>query len=639
MEKSSTPAPNLSRRLLLALLHPRAAVIAHDLTMVGLAWTLAKSVRLSFLDTTQIKSFVPEELAIVLAIQALAFWWTGLYRGLWRFASVPDLWNIGRAVVAGALAIAVALFLYNRLEEVPRSVAILYPLILFVLLGVPRLLYRGWKDRRSALIGHGEVKRVLVIGAGQAGELLVRDLRQLGRYRPVAFLDDDPKLKGARLHDIPVLGGTADLVRVANEVAAEMILIAIPTLDRAEMRQLVQRCEQTGLPFRTVPRLEDIVAGRSHFNELKEVSIDDLLGRAPVQLDWTAIRRELAGRRILVTGGGGSIGGELCRQIARLGPARLGILDQSEYNLYQIERALRSEHPDLQLDCILGNVCDGATMTHVMGAVQPELVFHAAAYKHVPMLEAQVREAVRNNVLGTAQVAEAALAAGVSRFVLISTDKAVNPANVMGASKRVAEQYVQALARESALRIVTVRFGNVLDSAGSVVPLFREQIRRGGPVTVTHPEICRYFMTIPEACQLIFQAAVLGQGGEIYALDMGEPVLIRDLAEQMIRLAGKEPDRDIAIVYTGLREGEKLYEELFHAHENYAPTRHPKIFEAQSNPPSLAEIRERLRQAAAHVKTYDSDALLDTLGALVPAFDAASRKTRATEPAVPESLP
>jgi FlaA1/EpsC-like NDP-sugar epimerase len=492
------------------------------------------------------------------------------------------------------------------------------------LLGGPRLLYRFWKDHRLDLYASSARKRVLVLGAGRAGELLVRDLRTTGQYLAVGFLDDDPALAGARLHGLPVLGKLSELERLAPEVAAEMLLIAMPSIGREKMQAVVERCEQSGLPFRMVPRLQDVVAGRSQFNTLKEVAIEDLLGREPVQLDWTAIRQQLAGKRILVTGGGGSIGSELCRQAARLGCASLTVLELSEFNLYQIERELAREFPELQLNVFLGDVGDAVTCQHVIQKARPEVVFHAAAFKHVPMLQQQTREALRNNVLGTLAIAQAVRDAGCEIFVLISTDKAVNPANVMGASKRAAELACRMVAGHGKTRFITVRFGNVLDSAGSVVPLFREQIRAGGPVTVTHPQVTRYFMTIPEACQLIFQAAVLGKGGEIFALDMGEPVLIRYLAEQMIRLAGKEPGREIAIVYTGLREGEKLFEELFYAQEMYDTTAHEKIFLAKQKEVSVPELAQQFARMSAAVKRFDETVLRDCLDILVPEFAAAA---------------
>lgn len=607
-------------RALVGLIHPRLAVVLHDLGMVLLAWYCAKALRLSLEPSTAMTTFAWVEIAMVLGVQGGILFWTGLYKGLWRFASLPDLWNIVRGSLLGALSIGLALFLYDRLDNVPRSVLLLYPLFLMVFLGVPRLAYRFWKDSRLDFYERSSRRRVLVLGAERAGEMLVRDLRAEGHYLPVGFLDDNRLLRGARVHGIPVLGRFDEIKQISREVAADMLLIAMPSAPTALMRRVVELCEETGLPFRTVPRLQDVVAGRSAFNELKEVAIEDLLGREPVQLDWTAIRTALSGRRVLITGGGGSIGAELCRQLARLGAASLGILEQSEFNLYQIERQLRREFPDLDVSAVLGDVCDPATCQHVMDRLRPEVVFHAAAYKHVPLLQAQLREAFRNNVLGTRAIAQACVDAGVDTFVLISSDKAVNPANVMGASKRMAELYCQNLAQRVSTRFITVRFGNVLDSAGSVVPLFREQIRQGGPVTVTHPEISRYFMTIPEACQLILQAATLGQGGEIFALDMGEPIQIRYLAEQMIRLAGKLPGQDIQIVYTGLREGEKLFEELFHEHESYQQTRHAKIFLAQHRSVNFDELQQDLLRGEAAVRRYEEESLRQLLADWVPEF-------------------
>ncbi|HVJ61571.1 MAG TPA: nucleoside-diphosphate sugar epimerase/dehydratase [Tahibacter sp.] len=588
--------------------------------MVWLAWIVTYAIRYSLLPEPQPVIWFGVEVVLVLAVQALVFWWTGLYKGLWRFASLPDLWNIVRGGIAGALLIAITLFLYNRLSTVPRAVLLIYPAVLVVFLGAPRLAYRFWKDSRLDLFQQSVSERVLVLGAGRAGEALVRDLKRENKYRAVGFVDDNASLRGAKLHGVPVLGTLERLPEIAVEVAARMLLIAMPSASNAQMRRIVELCESTGLPFRTVPRLDDVVSGRSQFNELKEVAIEDLLGRDPVTLDWTAIRGGLTGKRVLVTGGGGSIGSELCRQVARLGAGSLTILELSEFNLYRMEQELRAAYPDLLLDARIGNVGDAATCEKLFADVRPQVVFHAAAYKHVPLLQGQLREAVRNNALGTRIVADAADRHGVECFVLISTDKAVNPTSVMGASKRVAEIYCQNLAGRSRTRFITVRFGNVLDSAGSVVPLFREQIRAGGPVTVTHPEITRYFMTIPEACQLILQAEVLGKGGEIFALDMGEPIRIHDLAEQMIRLTGKIPGRDIQIAYTGLRPGEKLFEELFHPLENYSGTAHAKIFLAQPRSMGWELLNAQLARATQAVLDFDEDALRRCVTSLLPDF-------------------
>src|SRR5579859_6515375 len=579
-----TREPSMRPRNLIAAIHPRLAVVLHDLAMVWLAWVATNWLRYSVEPNAPPLAWFTFETGIAVAAQGLVLWWTGLYKGLWRFASLPDLWNIVRAGVLGAIAIALALFLYNRLATVPRAALVIYPALLVVFLGAPRLAYRYWKDSRFDLSVRVPAKRVLVLGAGRAGEVLVRELLRENRYRPVGLLDDNAGLRGAKVHGVPVLGTLDQLGQRAHEVAAEMLLIAMPSANNAQMQRVVEACEQSGVPFRTVPRLQDVVSGRMAFNELKEVAIEDLLGRDPVQLDWTAIRIGLSGKRVLVTGGGGSIGSELCRQVARLGVESLTILELSEFNLYRIAQELKREFPELLIEAVLGDCGDAATCERVFAAMRPEIVFHAAAFKHVPLLQTQVREAFRNNVLGTQTVAQAADRHGVNCFVLISTDKAVNPTSVMGACKRVAEIFCQNFAARSKTRFITVRFGNVLDSAGSVVPLFRDQIRNGGPLTITHPEISRYFMTIPEACQLILQAASIGKGGEIFALDMGEPVKIRDLAEQMIRLAGRKPGTEIPIVYTGLRSGEKLFEELFHPLENYSATTHAKIFLAQFRP-------------------------------------------------------
>ncbi|HEY0230495.1 MAG TPA: nucleoside-diphosphate sugar epimerase/dehydratase [Dokdonella sp.] len=607
-------------RRTIAGIHPRLAVVAHDMVMVWLAWTAVSMLRWSLAPNPSPVSLFDTEVWLVLCAQGLIFWWTGLYRGLWRFASVPDIWNIFRACVLGALAAAITLFLYNRLVTVPRTVLAIYPLVLAVLLGGPRLLYRYWKDSRLDFVTRTPSQRILVLGAGKAGEALVRDLRRENRYAPVGFLDDNPQLRGSRLHAIPVLGTLDQLPQLARETAAEMIVIAMPAASKLQMRRAVELCEACDLPFRTVPRLEDVVSGRSSFNELKEVAIEDLLGREPVQLDWTAIRTRLAGKRVLVTGGGGSIGSELCRQVARLGAESLTVFELSEYNLYTIEQELRRDYPDLLLDARIGDCGDAVACERVFAQARPQVVFHAAAYKHVPLLQGQVREAFRNNVLGTKVVAEAADRHGADSCVLISTDKAVNPTSVMGACKRVAELFCQNFAQQSDTRFITVRFGNVLDSAGSVVPRFREQIRSGGPVTVTHPEITRYFMTIPEACQLILQASVLGNGGEIFALDMGEPIKIRDLAEQMIRLAGKHEGDDIAIVYTGLRPGEKLFEELLHPQEKYSDTAHAKIFLAQPRSMAWSLLSAQLRHGELAVREFDEEALRKILDQLLPEF-------------------
>ncbi|RZA32411.1 MAG: polysaccharide biosynthesis protein [Lysobacteraceae bacterium] len=604
----------------MAALVPRLMVVSHDLLMVWVCWQGLHHLRYAMLPRPPEFPWWSPEIAIVLAAQGLVFWRVGLYRGLWRFASVPDLWNILKATLLGLLALALGLALYNRLGSVPRAVLVMYPFALVGLLGMPRLLFRAWKDNQNSDLKSGVALRVLILGAGRAGEALVRDLRRSGAYQPVGLLDD-----AAKLHGVPVLGSLGDAASIARETAAKLIVIAMPSLDAASMQRVVAVCESTGLPFRTVPRLVDVLEGRSLPGELKEVAIDDLLGRKPVTPDWKLIRGWLGGRTVLVTGAGGSIGSELCRQCARHGARRIALLEVDELALTTTQAELSRAFPDLEILSVLGNCGDPGVIRHALRISEPDAVFHAAAYKQVPLLERQLREAVRNNVLATEAVARSCREAGVSTFVFISTDKAVDPVNVLGATKRFAEMVCQTLDDRKSTRFVTVRFGNVLDSAGSVVPLFREQIRLGGPVTVTDPEVTRYFMTIPEACQLIVQAAASAAHASIYTLDMGEPVPIRVLAEQMIRLAGKQPGKDVAIVYTGLRAGEKLHETLFHADEIYRPTSHSKILEARARDASVEMISKALGLLQAAVADYDNEELSRILRAAIPEFSPAGK--------------
>ncbi len=595
----------------------RFAVIGHDLFMVALAWFLAASVRYGPLGSDAYWSLLSNALFIVIFVQGLVLWSTGLYRGMWRFASIPDLWSIARAVFIGSLAIAVTFFFINRLEGIPRSTFVFYPFFLLLLLGGPRMMYRMWKDHglsRSLT----ERKRVLILGAGRAAEMLVRDMCRDREYMPVGFLDDNPRLKKARLHGLPVLGEIAQVKKVVSDYDVDIVVIAVPSASSNDMRRIVEYCERAGVPFRTVPRLQDLVSGHPIVKGLREVAIDDLLGREPVTLAWDEIAKGVQSKVVLVSGGGGSIGSELCRQLARLSPEKLLVLDSSEYNLYSIELELRRNFPDLPLHVCLVDVVDKVAVGAVLSEHRPAVIFHAAAYKHVPMLEKQARQAVRNNVLGTQVLAVAADKYGCGTFVMVSTDKAVNPANVMGATKRAAEIFCQALSRRSSTRFITVRFGNVLDSAGSVVPLFRQQIASGGPVTVTHKEITRYFMTIPEACQLIMQAGTMGQGGEIFVLDMGEPVKVSYLAEQMIRLSGNVVGEDIEIVYTGLRPGEKLYEELFHEQEDLNETAHEKIFLAESRMADWQVVSSSLQAMTIACEHYDDKNCRELLKQLVP---------------------
>lgn len=603
----------------------RTAAYVHDLVMIPIAWFAAYVLRFNLepipdLYLSQALSVLP----VVMLVQGATFWYFGLYRGVWRFASIPDFIRILKAIVVGVSVSAIAIFLVTRMQGMPRSIFPLFAILLVLGLCGPRLLYRWLKERQ--LYVRTESK-ALIVGAGRAGEMLVRDiLRDRGYgYQPVGFVDDAPRKRGMEVHGVRVLGSCDDIPAICERLKIALILIAIPSANSKEMRRIVALCNKAGVPMRTLPRFQDLVVGRSVVSELREISIEDLLGREPVSLDWKRIESDIKGRNVLVTGGGGSIGSELCRQIARLEPASLVIMDNGEFNLYSIEMELRGANPKLPIVAALGDVRDSPAVARIFHEHRLNIVFHAAAYKHVPMLETRAREAVRNNVLGTRNVALAAAENQCDAFVLISTDKAVNPTNVMGASKRVAEIFCQNMNRQSpTTRFITVRFGNVLDSAGSVVPLFRKQIAAGGPVTVTHPEVKRYFMTIPEACQLIMEASAVGRGGEVFVLDMGEPIKIRYLAEQMVRLAGKLPDADIEIIYTGLRPGEKLFEELFHSGEALAQTPHEKLLLARSREVDWAALQASLDRLQEACGSYDEATVRSLLGGLVPEYQHAA---------------
>jgi FlaA1/EpsC-like NDP-sugar epimerase len=446
----------------------------------------------------------------------------------------------------------------------------------------------------------------------------VRDLlRQANQeYSAIGFVDDNVQKRGHDIHGVRVLGHIRDIPRLCRQYRIDLIFIALPSLNAKNMRRVIRWCEKSRLPIRTLPSLTALAKGHVSVNALRRLSIEDLLGREPVNLAFEQIHRELENKRIMVTGGGGSIGSELCRQIAEFRPASLLIVDNSEYNLYAIE------------------IVDTVAMQELFAVHRPQVVFHAAAYKHVPMLESQIRVAVFNNILGTYTVAQLSHTYNVEKFILISTDKAVNPTNIMGATKRAAEVICQSLNDHSSTAFITVRFGNVLGSVGSVVPLFTKQIEQGGPVTVTHPDITRYFMTIPEACQLILQSGANGEGSEIFVLDMGEPIKITYLAQQMIRLAGKEPGLDISIVFTGLRPGEKIFEELFYDTEALVPTVHDKIYKAQCNKVNWAGCEQRLAAIEKAVATFQEDELLVLLQEMVPEY-----QPRPMKPPIKSSLP
>jgi FlaA1/EpsC-like NDP-sugar epimerase len=608
----------MTRRYLIAHL-PRFLVIVHDLAMVCLAWIGLRWLALE--AGAPPADAIEREIFIAVVLQGIALWLVGLYRGVWRFASLPDLYNLVRGAMFGITAIVAVNLMMGWLPVIPRRVLVPYPLVLILLLGAPRLLYRLWKDKSMAAARQADATRILILGAGRAAETLLRDLRSDGRYKPVGLLDDTLGMRGAKVQGVPVLGGLDELSTIANETASKMLVIAMPSATAEQMQRVVSLCDETGLPFRTVRRMSDMLESPRGL-ELKEVAIEDLLGREPVNFDWEKVSQALGGKHLLITGAGGSIGSELVRQCARAGAARLVLMERHELALHDLLIEMRRDFPHVELQPMLADCGDPAACRLALRS-GVEMVFHAAAFKHVPMLEDQLREAMRNNVLASITLMRACCEAKVPEFVLISTDKAIAPANVLGASKRFAELACQLEGARGGTRLTVVRFGNVLDSAGSVVPLFRRQIAAGGPVTVTDPDVTRFFMTIPEACQLILQTSLLESlRMAVYTLDMGQPIAIRELAEQMIRLAGKRPNRDIQITYTGLRPGEKMHELLFHPDESYLPTRHPRILQARPRPLDAVKMEKAVEKLARLIGQGSDDmALLMLLQEVVVDFE------------------
>jgi FlaA1/EpsC-like NDP-sugar epimerase len=575
----------------------------HDVCAAALAWAAMYWLRFNLDLPEPYFEDMWHTLTWILPLQAVIFVALGLYRGLWRFASISDLQRIVLAAGVGALLIPLMLVMLQQPYVVPRSVLVMYPIVLVFLMAGSRFAYRVWKEHRlySPLYALGEP--VLVIGAGDAGASLARDLMRSRQWRVVGLLDDDPGKHGAMLSKVRVLGPIGELARWCEKYGVRKVIIALPSANHVVRRRVAELCADAGVEALTVPSYEDLINGRLELTTIRNVELDDLLGRDPVVLDSAGLGEWLGNRVVMVTGAGGSIGAELARQVARFHPARLVLFDLSEAALYEIRTALCDAFPQLPLAAIVGDVKHASLVEDVLARERPSVVFHAAAYKHVPLMEeTNAWQAVRNNAYGTYVLARAAVAAKVEKFVLVSTDKAVNPTNVMGATKRLAEMACQCL-QGAGTQFVLVRFGNVFGSAGSVIPRFKEQIARGGPVTVTHPEITRYFMSLSEATQLLLQAGLQGRGGEILVLDMGEPVRIVDLARDMIKLSGADPAR-IAVVFTGLRPGEKLYEEPLAVEEATKPTPHPKL--------RIAQAREADASAVGQMVTWcESDRTAD----------------------------
>ena len=599
----------------------RLIVFLSDLVMIMVALCLAFLLRHDFAIPHQKFELFWECLLVVMIVKPLVFVATGFYTSLWRYASVQDALEILKGVTLSSFLSIATVFFVRQFTPIPRSIFILDWILLFALLAASRLLWRVWRET-YVVARSCEGVPTLIVGAGEAGSLLLKEIRRQphAAYKVCGFVDDDPEKKGMKLHGVPVLGGTKQLqaLIVGNEI--EDVIIAMPSADGKTLKKIVNCCKNCNVTFKTLPSIGELIDGTLTISQIKSVEIEDLLGREPVVLDRALIGNYLSGKRVLVSGAGGSIGSELCRQVARFAPEKLILLDQAETPLYEIEKELTASFPEVRMLALIADVRDRDKIMLAFEEFAPEVVFHAAAYKHVPMMEYNPTQAVLNNVFGSRNIADAAHQFKTSNLVMISTDKAVNPTNVMGATKRAAEIYIQALSRVSATRFTTVRFGNVLGSNGSVIPLFKEQIANGGPVTVTDKRIIRYFMTIPEATQLVLQAGSMRSGSEILLLDMGEPVRIIDLAEELIRLSGLTPYEDIDIVITGLRPGEKLFEELLIDGEGVLPTAHSKIKVLAPVHIELQPIRDELDRLHEASRANCVDELMNSLKRLVPEF-------------------
>ena len=607
-----------------------------DIVLFALSHVVAYFIRFDFFVRPAYMQQIWEVLVWLVPLKLIVFLVFGLYRGMWRYTSVRDFWLIAQATFVSSLLAVVTMLFLNGFEGYSRSVFIIDGVLTFLFVGGLRIAIRSYfsiyassrNDLNIPIKIH--FKKVLIIGAGAAGEKILREIMenyQL-RYKVIGFIDDDPFKRGKSIHGIQVLGKVDNLEKSLEDEEAQEILIAVPSATGDQLRRIVETCQCCGVSYKILPGIGELIDGRVSVKALRDISYEDLLGRKPVQLDVTCIRSYLDGKTVLITGCGGSIGSELCRQVIKFQPHLMILLDASEENLFKIQMEMQNEKYFRHCEAVLGHVQDRQLMEDIFKKYNPQVVFHAAAYKHVPMMEKNPWEAVFNNIVGSRMVMETSLNHNVERFVLVSTDKAVRPTNVMGTSKRVTELIMQSLQGNST-KFMAVRFGNVVGSSGSVIPLFRRQIEQGGPVTVTHPEVNRYFMTIPEASQMILQAGAMGEGGEIFVLKMGTPVKISDMARDLIRLSGKEPDVDIKIIFTGLREGEKLFEELITVGEDILPTGHKKVMVLRSNEHStdfqyLLEVRKKLNKAIDELvedaEKHDAKEIKKKLKEIVPEY-------------------
>lgn len=585
------------------------AIVLAVMPVVALLLRFEGEIPAAQFDT--IRTCLPWMVVLSLAV----FYFYGMYHRMWHYARMRDLIAIVGAVTLSQASVFILTVLFSI--AIPRSVMIITWLLDLGVIGASRLMFKINFDLVTESKGGRE--NLLIVGAGDAGSMLARELEQndAATISIVGFVDDDEKKQKGRLAGFPILGTIRDLPAVVRKHKVDTIVIAIPSADGDAIRQIDRQCRKTGANVRIMPGIYEMISGEAGMGELREIRLEDLLRRDPIQLDFDQITGYIAGKTVLITGAGGSIGSELSRQISRVGAKEIILLGRGENSIYEIHQELRRKFPDQTYHTVIANITDRERMERIFKRFQPQVVFHAAAHKHVPLMEIQPEEAVKNNVFGTKNVAELADENQAEIFVLISTDKAVNPTSVMGATKRTAELVLQEINQHSKTKFVTVRFGNVLGSRGSVVPLFERQIAAGGPVTVTHKEMTRFFMTIPEAVQLVLQAGSQAEGGEVFLFDMGKPVKINDMAEDLIRLHGLTPGRDIKIVYTGLRPGEKLYEELLTSEEGTTSTKHRKIFKARIQPLDEADLKQSLQTLK---ETTDKQVILQTLKHMIPTY-------------------
>jgi FlaA1/EpsC-like NDP-sugar epimerase len=602
----------------------RAWQLLADAGLIALAWWLAFWLRFDKGVPPPYHRLMMDTILVVIAIKLAVFIVFGFYNRWWRYVSTRDMWGAARGVTVACLVADLVVYFAHPVKgfPLPRSVAVIDWLLLLAFVAGTRLIARSMIERPGAasLIARG--KEVIIVGAGDAAQLVIREMLKapaLG-YTPIGLIDDDPRKKNLRLHGIRVLGTTDDLRRILRDNPPDEVLIAIPSASGGTRQRVVEIAQDAGVPVKTLPGLYELISGDLNLTgQIRPVQVEDVLGREPVEVDVRSIAQYLAGETVLVSGSGGSIGAELCRQIARVEPTRLILVEQSESGLFDIERELVDERGFSAVAPVLGDCGDRAKMSQVFERYRPTVVFHAAAYKHVALLEANPLEAVRNNTLATRVLADVAVEYGARRFVLVSTDKAANPKNLLGQSKALCEWIVEAYGHREEIktRFVAVRFGNVLNSSGSVIPIFRRQIAKGGPVTVTHPEMTRFFMTIPEAVSLIVQAGAIGGRGQVYVLDMGEPVKILDVARNMIRLSGKAREGEIPITFVGVRPGEKLHEELWTEGETVGPTSHPKILRAARPPIDVEWLDHELEELGRMVSRGETLDVVSKLAAML----------------------